>query len=270
MFIVDSHCHLDCLDYEVLHINIDDVINKASLRDVKCILAVSTTLNGFDSLKVLIKKFDNIVLSCGIHPLNLNELDDFSRLESMAVCETSIALGETGLDYFSQKENFLFQKEAFRQHIRIARQVNKPIIVHTRHAKKDTLSILREEHVYDCGGVLHCFTEDKETASTLLDLGMYISFSGIITFRNAEKIREVVKFVPFDRILVETDSPYLSPTPHRGKENQPAYARDIVECIGILKGVSTEDVAQITTKNFNDLFHLNIGSTKLSLLDSIV
>lgn len=167
-----------------------------------------------------------------------------------------MALGETGLDYYYQQENAALQREIFREHIRIGRQVNKPVIVHTRSAREDTLSILKEENVQDCGGVLHCFTEDKETATALLDLGMYISFSGIVTFRNAEQIREVARIVPLDRILVETDSPYLAPVPHRGKENQPAYVRDVAEYMAVLKGVSVEELAQQTTRNFAKLFHI--------------
>lgn len=262
MFVVDSHCHLDCLDYEKSHTSIDDVIEKASLRNVNFMLAVATTLNGFESMKTLIGERHNVAFSCGMHPLNLDEGHDFSRLAQLAACEKVVALGETGLDYYYQKENTELQQESFRQHIHIGRQVNKPVIVHTRDARKDTLSILREEEVADCGGVLHCFTEDKETAVALLDLGMYISFSGIVTFRNVELIREAARIVPLDRILVETDSPYLAPVPHRGKENQPAYVRDVVKYMAVLKGVSTEGMARITTENFNRLFHLNVGDNK--------
>ncbi|SUC47508.1 Uncharacterized deoxyribonuclease YcfH [Providencia stuartii] len=186
----------------------------------------------------------------------------FERLAQLAAGEEVVALGETGLDYYYQKENAALQQASFRQHIRIGRQVNKPVIVHTRDAREDTLTILREEQVMDCGGVLHCFTEDKQTAMELLDLGMYISFSGIVTFRNAEQIREAARVVPLDRILVETDSPYLAPVPHRGKENQPAYVRDVAEYMAVLKGVSPEEMARITTENFNRLFHLNVGENK--------
>lgn len=262
MFVVDSHCHLDCLDYEKLHTGVDDVIAKASQRDVDFMLAVATTLQGFDSMKTLIGERPNVAFSCGIHPLNLDEGHDFDRLAQLAAGKEVVALGETGLDYYYQKENAALQQESFRQHIRIGRQVNKPVIVHTRDARADTLAILREEKVTECGGVLHCFTEDKETAIELLDLGMYISFSGIVTFRNAEQIREAARVVPLDRILVETDSPYLAPVPHRGKENQPAYVRDVAEYMAVLKGVSAEEMARITTENFNRLFHMNVGTTK--------
>ncbi|MEY0970335.1 metal-dependent hydrolase [Providencia huaxiensis] len=260
MFVVDSHCHLDCLDYEKLHTNVDDVIAKASARDVHFMLAVATTLHGFESMKKMIGMRDNIAFSCGIHPLNLDEGYDFARLAQLAAGNEVVALGETGLDYYYQQENAALQQESFRQHIRIGCEVNKPVIVHTRAAREDTLSILREENVMDCGGVLHCFTEDKDTAVELLDLGMYISFSGIVTFRNAEQIREAARVVPLDRILVETDSPYLAPVPHRGRENQPAYVRDVIEYMAVLKGVSVEQLAEITTQNFNRLFHLNVGT----------
>jgi TatD DNase family protein len=150
------------------------------------------------------------------------------------------------------------QQESFRQHIRIGRDLNKPVIVHTRDAREDTLAILREENAQDCGGVLHCFTEDLPTAKALLDLGFYISFSGIVTFRNAEPLREVARYVPLDRMLVETDSPYLAPVPHRGKENQPAYVRDVAEYLAVLKGVSLENLAQATTANFSRLFHIEL------------
>ncbi|MGA6363726.1 metal-dependent hydrolase [Proteus penneri] len=256
MFLVDSHCHLDCLDYEKLHENIDDVVEKAQQRDVQYMLAVATTLPSFNRMRELIGKRDNIAFSCGIHPLNLDEGYDVEELARLATVPDVVALGETGLDYYYQQENAALQREIFREHIRIGRQVNKPVIVHTRSAREDTLSILKEEKVQDCGGVLHCFTEDKETATTLLDLGMYISFSGIVTFRNAEQIREAARIVPLDRILIETDSPYLAPVPHRGKENQPAYVRDVAEYMAVLKGVSVEELAQQTTRNFAKLFHI--------------
>jgi TatD DNase family protein len=166
-------------------------------------------------------------------------------------------MGETGLDYFYTPETKPRQQESFRNHIRIGRELNKPVIVHTRDARADTLAILREEKVTDCGGVLHCFTEDRETAGKLLDMGFYISFSGIVTFRNAELLREAARYVPLDRLLVETDSPYLAPVPHRGKENQPAMVRDVAEYMAILKGVEVQELARITTENFASLFHID-------------
>ncbi|WP_118986254.1 metal-dependent hydrolase [Photorhabdus sp. CRCIA-P01] len=258
MLLVDSHCHLDCLDYEKLHKNVDDVVAKAADREVKFMLAVATTLPGFQQMKTLIGERENIVFSCGIHPLNLDEGYDFDELARLAAGNEVVALGETGLDYYYQQDNAELQRTSFREHIRIGRKLNKPVIVHTRSARDDTLKVLREEQARECGGVLHCFTEDKDTARELLDLGFYISFSGIVTFRNAEQIREAARYVPLDRILIETDSPYLAPVPHRGKENQPAYVRDVAEYMAVLKGVSIETLAEVTTQNFCDLFHVDV------------
>ncbi|ACY59030.1 metal-dependent hydrolase [Yersinia pestis] len=257
MLLVDSHCHLDSLDYQTLHSSVDDVLAKANARDVGFILAVATTLPGFTAMTALIGERKNVAFSCGVHPLNLDGGYDFQQLRELAAGTHVVAMGETGLDYFYQQDNIPLQQASFREHIRIGRELNKPVIVHTRDAREDTLSILREEQAQDCGGVLHCFIEDKATAATLLDLGFYISFSGIVTFRNAEQLRDVARYVPLDRLLVETDSPYLAPVPHRGKENQPAYVRDVAEYMAVLKGVSLESLAEATTANFCRLFHLD-------------
>ncbi|MGV3346284.1 metal-dependent hydrolase [Enterobacteriaceae bacterium LUAb1] len=256
MFIVDSHCHFDGLDYEKVHQNIDDVLVKAAERDVKFMLAVSTTLAGYRAMVQQIGDRPAIAYSCGIHPLNLDECHDFAQLPLLAAEERVIALGETGLDYHYQQENKTQQQQVFREHIRAGCQVNKPVIIHTRDAREDTLAILREEQIEKCGAVLHCFTEDLTTARKLLDMGIYISFSGIVTFRNAESLREVARYIPLDRLLIETDSPYLAPVPYRGKENQPAYVRDIAEYMAVLKGISVETLAEVTTENFSQLFQI--------------
>jgi len=261
MFLVDSHCHLDGLNYENLHQDVSDVLAKAAERDVKFFLAVATTLPGYKSMVELIGDRPNVAYSCGVHPLNVqDEVEgyDVAELRKLAADPRVIAMGETGLDYFYQKEveGQKLQQDSFREHIRIGRELNKPVIVHTRDAREDTLAILKEEQVEGCGGVLHCFTEDRATAEKLLDMGFYISFSGIVTFRNAEQIREAARYVPLDRILVETDSPYLAPVPHRGKENQPAYTRDVAEYMAVVKGVSIDELAQATTENFSRLFHV--------------
>lgn len=258
MLLVDSHCHLDSLDYQTLHQNVDDALAKAKARDVGFFLAVATTLPGYRAMTDLIGPRADVAFSCGVHPLNLDDGYDYDELRQLAAAEQVIALGETGLDYFYQKDNWALQQESFRQHIRIGRDLNKPVIVHTRDAREDTLRILREEQAQECGGVLHCFTEDRATAQALLDLGFYISFSGIVTFRNAEQLRDAARYVPLDRMLVETDSPYLAPVPHRGKENQPAYVRDVAEYLAVLKGVSLETLAETTTANFSRLFHLEL------------
>ncbi|MGE9550394.1 metal-dependent hydrolase [Erwinia amylovora] len=256
MFLVDSHCHLDGLNYESLHQDVSDVLAKAAARDVKFMLAVATTLPGYKAMTQLIGDRHNVAYSCGVHPLNQEAPYDFAELRQLAADERVVAMGETGLDYFYQKETKAQQQASFREHIRIGRDLKKPVIVHTRDAREDTLAILKEEQVEQCGGVLHCFTEDRETAEKLLDLGFYISFSGIATFRNAETIRDAARYVPLDRMLVETDSPYLAPVPHRGKENQPAYTRDVADYMAVVKGVSIEQLAEATTQNFSRLFHV--------------
>ncbi|MCK1967616.1 metal-dependent hydrolase [Franconibacter sp. IITDAS19] len=257
MFLVDSHCHLDGLNYESLHKDVDDVLAKAAARDVKFFLAVATTLPGYQSMRELVGERDNVVFSCGVHPLNQDEEYDVETLRTLAAEPGVVAMGETGLDYYYTPETKARQQESFRNHIRIGRELNKPVIVHTRDAREDTLAILREETAMDCAGVLHCFTEDRETAGKLLDLGFYISFSGIVTFRNAEQLREAARYVPLDRLLIETDSPYLAPVPHRGKENQPALVRDVAEYMAVLKGVSVDELAKATTQNFSQLFHID-------------
>lgn len=259
MFLVDSHCHLDGLDYASLHQDVSDVLAKAAARDVKFMLAVATTLPGYKAMTTLIGDRPNVAYSCGVHPLNQEQPYDFAELRQLAADARVVAMGETGLDYFYQQETKAQQQASFREHIRIGRDLNKPVIVHTRDAREDTLAILREEQVEGCGGVLHCFTEDRETAAKLLDMGFYISFSGIVTFRNAETIRDAARYVPLDRMLVETDSPYLAPVPHRGKENQPAYTRDVAEYMAVLKGVSIEQMAEATTNNFSRLFHVPLS-----------
>lgn len=254
MFLVDSHCHLDGLDYETEHQSVDDVLAKAAARDVKFMLAVATTLSGYQAMRQFIGDRKNVAFSCGVHPLDQGEAFDIEDLRRLAAEPGVIALGETGLDYYYEPENKARQQTAFRQHIQVGRELKKPVIVHTRDAREDTLAILREERVTECGGVLHCFTEDKQTAEKLLDLGFYISFSGIVTFRNAQALREAARYVPLDRLLIETDSPWLAPVPHRGKANQPAWARDVAEYMATLKGVSLEELARVTTQNFGDLF----------------
>ncbi|OCG01221.1 YchF/TatD family DNA exonuclease [Gilliamella sp. wkB112] len=253
MFLIDSHCHLDSLDFSSR--SIDDVIQTALHNDVKHCLSVATTLSGYQSMKCMLVPYQKqCSLSCGIHPLNLDdEVYDAARFETLAQEPNVVALGETGLDYYYQQDNIEQQQYIFKEHIRLGRKLSKPVIVHTRNARQDTLTILKQQHVHS--GVLHCFTEDLDTAKQLLDLGFYISFSGILTFKNAESIREVARYVPLDRILVETDSPYLAPVPYRGKQNQPAYVREVASYLATLKGIDLEQIAQQTTNNFCQLFN---------------
>ncbi|MDU8924590.1 YchF/TatD family DNA exonuclease [Pasteurellaceae bacterium LIM206] len=262
MFIVDSHCHLDALDYENLHRDIDDVLAKAKARGVQHMLAVGTTLSRFEKMRAWLADYAEISLACGVHPLDLeDEVFDRDRLARLAADEKVVAIGEIGLDYYYSGENKAEQTDVFAQQIQVANELNKPVIVHTRCAREDTIRILRENQAEKCGGVIHCFTENLEFAKQALDLGFYISCSGIITFKNAEEIREVIRYVPLDRLLVETDSPYLAPVPYRGKQNQPAYTREVCDYAAGLKGVSAEEFARITTQNFKHLFRAALSLT---------
>ncbi len=259
MFIVDSHCHLDALDYENLHADIADVVEKAARREVKHLLAVGVTLSRFEQMYDKLQSVANVSLACGVHPLDLDdEPFDSARLLRLAMDKKVVAIGETGLDYYYSEQNKTLQQAVFAQQIQIANQLNKPLIVHTRCAREDTLALLQEHQAQKCGGVLHCFTENWEMAKQALDMGFYISISGIITFKNAQALREVVCQVPSDRLLVETDSPYLTPVPYRGKQNQPAYVREVCEYVAALKGMDVEQFAQITTQNFERLFKINV------------
>lgn len=252
--LVDSHCHLDKLDYEQLHTGIDDVLAKAKARGVEYFLSVGVTLKSFPSMMAMIEPYENVFASCGVHPLDIEEGFDFELLKQYAQHDRVVAIGETGLDYHYQPELAEQQKEIFRQQVRLAVELNKPLIIHTRMAREDTLQILREEGAEKCGGVLHCFTESLEMAQVAMELGFYISISGIVTFNKASELKNVVSKVPLERLLIETDSPYLAPVPYRGKQNQPAYVREVADYIALLKGVSVQEVEQATTENFFRLF----------------
>ena len=259
MFIIDSHCHLDALDYENLHQNIDEVIEKAKARDVKHLLTIGVTLSRFEKQRDTLAHHDDVSLACGVHPLDLaDEPFNYDRLLQLAAHPKVVAVGEIGLDYYYSADNKALQQTVFADQIRIANEVDKPVIIHTRSAPEDTIAMLREHHAEKCGGLIHCFTETLDFAKKALDLGFYISCSGIITFKNAESIREAIRYVPADRLLVETDSPYLAPVPYRGKENQPAYTREVCEYVAALKGLSVEEFAQISTQNFERLFKINV------------
>ncbi|PPI88777.1 metal-dependent hydrolase [Candidatus Pantoea edessiphila] len=260
MIIVDSHCHLNLLNYKSIHNNIDSVIEKAAARNVKFMLTVATDLEDFKITKKLVGEFKNIVISCGVHPLNQPESYNIQDLYYLAKDSQVVALGETGLDYHYQQYNKKHQQISFRNHIRAGITLNKPIIVHMRDAPIDTLNILKEEKSDICGGVLHCFTESQAIACKLLDMGFYISFSGIVTFNKIKNLDKVIRYTPINRMLLETDSPYLSPVPYRGKENQPAYTRDIAEYISVLKNIDVEIIAEETTNNFSKLFNVPIDS----------
>ena len=254
---IDSHCHLDRLKLEEFNNNLDNVIDAATQAKVEHILCVSVTLKDFDEMASITKRYEHVSLSCGVHPLNQDDKTDENQLFTLSQHKRVIAVGETGLDYFYAPETKEVQLDSFIKHVRVANRVNKPLIIHTRNAQDDTLKILRDENAQNVGGILHCFTETWEMAKQAIDMGFYISFSGIVTFKNATELREVAKKIPDDRILIETDSPYLAPVPHRGKQNQPAYVVEVAKHLASIRGQSVEHIANISTQNFKTLFKLN-------------
>ena len=218
-------------------------------------LCVSVTLSDFPQVLAVAEAHDNFYASVGVHPDYEDAgLVSVEELVALANHPKVIAIGETGLDYFRLTGDLEWQRDRFRTHIRAAIKADKPLIIHTRAAAEDTLRIMREENAQRIGGVMHCFTESLDVAKQAIELGFYISFSGIVTFKNALALKDVAKAVPLERMLVETDSPYLAPVPYRGKTNQPAYVRYVAEEIASLRGISVEEVAAATTRNFFELF----------------
>ncbi len=253
---VDSHCHLT---FPELHGRVDAIRADMAAAGVDRALVICTTLEEFPRVHQLAVRFDNFWASAGVHPDN-EEVEEptVERLIDMAHLPKVVAIGETGLDYYRLNgrthEQMHWQRERFRVHIRAARQAHKPLIVHTRSASADTLAVLREEGAHEAGGVFHCFTETMDVARAALDLGFMVSFSGILTFRNAEELRDVARYVPLERCLIETDSPYLAPVPHRGKVNNPAWVPHVAAKLAEVKQVSLERVAEATSLNFARLF----------------
>ncbi|MBI2286556.1 MAG: TatD family hydrolase [Nitrosomonadales bacterium] len=249
---IDSHCHLD---FPGLAENLPDVLAQMRHNDVAGALCVSVNLAEFPQVLALAEQHPNIYASVGVHPdYEGVEEPDAARLVELARHSRVIAIGETGLDYFRLKGDLEWQRTRFRNHIRAARECGKPLIVHTREAAADTLRIMAEENAAEAGGVMHCFTETWEVAEAALAMGFYISFSGIVTFKNAKQIKDVAQRTPLERVLIETDAPYLAPVPHRGKLNQPAYVKHVAEEIASLRGISVDEVGRRTTENFERLF----------------
>ena len=249
---IDSHCHIN---FPELIADIDGVLGAMKASAVSHALCVSVTLEAFPEVLGLAERFSNVFASAGVHPdTEVGEDPDVERLVALAGHPRVVAVGETGLDYYRLQGDLEWQRERFRRHIQAARVIGKPLIIHTREAAEDTLRLMREEKASEIGGVMHCFTETAEVAQAAMDMNFLISFSGIVTFKNALGLKDVARMVPLDRMLIETDSPYLAPVPYRGKTNQPAYVRFVAEEIGKLKGISTEAVAQATTDNFFRLF----------------
>ncbi len=253
--LIDSHCHLDRLDLTPYQGDLHQAIQAAFDAGVSHMLCVGIDLESFSAVRQLAESYANIFASVGVHPLHEeSQAPDVATLVKLADHQKVIAIGETGLDYHYGKGDLSWQRDYFRTHLQAAREVGKPVIVHSRSAKEDTLKILREEQAGQAAGVLHCFTEDLDMAEQAIDLGFYISFSGIITFKNAGDLREVVKALPLERILIETDSPYLAPMPYRGKSNEPKYVEKVAECVADLKAVPVDEVKAVTSQNFFDLF----------------
>lgn len=257
MFLIDSHCHIDILNYIQLHKNLDDVLKKAKKNNICFFLTISTSLSNCKNILHKIKNYPNIKSSCGVHPLN-NEKYLIEKLIKISQHKNIIAIGETGLDFsvLYDGKKIKKQKESFKKHIFTSISLNKPLIIHNRNADKDIIKIMQEEKK-NLTGIMHCFnSSDINFLRKVLDINLYISFSGIITFKNANNIRNLIKFVPLDKLLIETDSPYLTPVPHRGKENQPSYLKYVAACIAEIKNMKIIEIAQITTRNFFNLFKI--------------
>jgi len=255
---VDSHCHLS---FPELSARIDDIRRDMAAAQVDRALCICTTLEEFDEVHALAIRFDNFWCSAGVHPDNEGVREpSVDELLALAAKPRVVAIGETGLDYYRLNgrsiADMAWQRERLRVHVRAARASKLPLIIHTRSASDDTVAILREEGADACGGVFHCFTETEAVARAALDLGFYISFSGILTFKTAHELREVARFVPLERCLIETDSPYLAPVPYRGKTNSPAYVPYVARQVAELKSLSVETIAEATSRNFERLFKL--------------
>lgn len=252
---VDSHCHLDRLDLSPYGHDFARFVQETEAQQIAHMLCVSISLEAYPAMLGLVRDYPNISVSVGVHP-NERECHEptVEELAELAANPKVVALGETGLDYFRSEGDLGWQQQRFRTHIRAARVTGKPLIIHTRDARGDTLRILEEEGAAEIGGVFHCFTEDWETARRALDLNFHISFSGIVTFRNAAQIQDVARKVPEDRFLIETDSPYLAPIPHRGKPNYPHYVRHVAQFVADLRGLSLERTAELSTGNYHTLF----------------
>jgi TatD DNase family protein len=250
--LIDSHCHFDLMKTAT-----PDVLAAGQADGVTSFLNVSVDLPSFPRVRQAAHDFDNVYASVGIHP-NSDQAGeaDAARLVELADDDSVIAIGETGLDYFRSTGDLAWQRDRFRYHIQAAKECGKPLIIHCREAPEDTIKVLREENADQAGGIMHCFVDDWDTAQAAMDMGFLISFSGIVTFKSAKDLKEVAKKMPLEMMLVETDSPYLAPVPHRGKPNQPAFVRHVAEHIAELRETDFDTIATATTANFKRLFKL--------------
>jgi TatD DNase family protein len=253
--LIDSHCHLDRLDLKPYENDFGCLMQQIRAENIEHLLCISIDLEAYPAMRELVADYDDISVTVGVHP-NENEGHEptVEELIELGKDEKVIGIGETGLDYFRSEGDLTWQKDRFRHHIHAAKALKKPLIIHTREAKQDALDMLQEENASEVGGIIHCFTEDWEFAKRALDLNFYISFSGIVTFNSAKQIHEVAKKVPADRFLIETDSPYLAPVPHRGKPNYPQYVKHVAQTVADLRGISLNSVADLSTRNFYTLF----------------
>lgn len=254
--LVDSHCHLD---FPELAADLPSILHRMRTEGVVAALCAGVTLERFPSVLKIASGFDNIFAAVGVHPDTQDGTEpDVETLVELAGQAKVIAIGETGLDYYRLTGDLEWQRRRFRVHIKAARQAGKPLIIHMRSASDDTLRILAEEDAGSVGGVFHCFTENRETAWRAIELGFHVSFSGIVTFKNATELKAVAAELPLDRLLVETDAPYLAPVPHRGKLNEPAFVRHVAEEIARLRGIAFRELAEATTRNFCRLFNVSL------------
>ena len=250
---VDSHCHIDFPDFSE---GIGPLLENMKAAGVSHAVCVAVNLENLPRILDLAANHENLFASVGVHPDHEDATEpDVATLVDLARHPKAVAIGETGLDYYRQaREAVDWQRERFRVHIRAAREAGKPLIIHTRNASEDTLAIMAQEGAGEIGGVMHCFTESWEVAKAALDMGFYISFSGIVTFKSAKDLQDVARRVPLERMLIETDSPYLAPVPHRGKRNEPAYVARVGEFIADLRAMPAEEIGDITSRNFFRLF----------------
>lgn len=256
--LVDSHCHLDHLDLEPYDGSLEKLLAATAARGVSRVLTVGIDLESSRQQLAMSAELPGVYASVGVHPMNAEShaLPEIAELSELARSERVIAIGETGLDRHYGAETMDWQRESFMRHAQVARACAKPLIIHTRDAQQETLALIDQYVDPAVAGVLHCFTESWEMAEAALAMNFYLSFSGIVTFKNATALREVVAKVPLDRLLVETDSPWLAPVPHRGKKNEPRFVVEVAQCVADIKGISLEALAQASSDNFDRLFQL--------------
>ncbi|TAG50166.1 MAG: TatD family deoxyribonuclease [Betaproteobacteria bacterium] len=249
---VDSHCHINFSEFAD---ELDALVDRMAQARVTHAMCISVTYPEWPSVVALAERFDNIYATAGVHP----DYEDIEEPTVASLCERAAhpkvkAIGETGLDYYRLTGDLSWQRERFRTHIRAARECNKPLVIHTRNASEDTLKIMQEERAHEVGGVMHCFTESMDVAERSMEMGFHISFSGIVSFKSARELQAVAKCVPLERMLIETDAPYLAPVPMRGKRNEPSYVAHVAQSIAALRDDSVETIGQMTSQNFFKLF----------------